>query len=60
MNKIYEPGVCAKCHSDKIIYDDPILIDDLVYKYTCEDCGTKGEEHYELMFSYNQDKQEEA
>ncbi len=41
MNKskqIYSPGVCAHCGSDKILYSDPIIDDNLIYPYECEKC----------------------
>ena len=57
MNKskqIYTPGVCAKCGSDKILYSDPIIEDELIYPYECEDCHATGKEYYDLLFSYNE------
>ena len=50
---IYSPGICVHCGSDRILYDDPILEDNLIYKYTCEKCHKKGEEVYDILFSHN-------
>lgn len=51
---IYSPGVCASCGSDKLIYSDPIIEDELIYPYECEDCRAKGKEYYDLLFSFNE------
>jgi hypothetical protein len=51
---IYSPGVCASCGSDKLLYSDPIIEDELIYPYECEDCHAKGKEYYDLLFSFNE------
>ena len=38
MNSSYNPGVCPKCGSDRILYSDPIIEDNLIYPYECEEC----------------------
>lgn len=58
MNKIYEPGICAHCGSDRIIYSDPIIEDYLIYPYECEECHSKGKEIYELDFIHNREIEE--
>ena len=50
----FTPGVCAKCGSDRILYSDPIIEEDLIYPYECEECHTKGKEIYEILFDHNE------
>lgn len=54
MNSCYNPGVCAKCGSDKILYSDPVIEDVLIYPYECEECHAKGKETYDILFSINE------
>lgn len=49
------PGECAKCHSDRILYANPIIDEKLIYPYECEDCHAKGEEVYDIDFNCNRE-----
>lgn len=60
MNSSYNPGVCPKCGSDRILYSDPIIEDNLIYPYECEECHAKGQEIYDILFSINEIVNEEA
>lgn len=51
MREDNQVGKCPICHSDNINYDSIQLESDMTYyPYTCEDCGTQGEEWYKIEF----------
>lgn len=52
--RTYSPGVCAHCGSDRLLYSDPIIEDELIYPYECEDCHATGKEYYDILFSFNE------
>lgn len=44
-------GYCPLCHSDNVDYESIELRDGMAYfPYTCKNCGTQGEEWYNLQF----------
>ncbi len=45
-------GFCPVCHSDNVDYKSIELRDGMAYfPYTCKNCGTHGEEWYNLKFA---------
>lgn len=45
-------GFCPVCHSDDVDYEGIELFDGMVYfPYVCKNCGTPGEEWYDLEFT---------
>tara|TARA_R100001463_G_scaffold82951_1_gene137604 strand:- start:4 stop:213 length:210 start_codon:yes stop_codon:yes gene_type:complete len=44
-------GYCPNCNSENLTYGR-VQIDgnDLHYPYTCDDCNTKGKEHYYITY----------
>ena len=47
-----EPGICPKCKSEALSYGDTELSDgNMYYRFTCDDCGAKGKEWYNVQFS---------
>ena len=52
MNKKHLAGVCPVCGSDTLDYlKNRIMFDQLRYYWTCEECGSNGEEVHTLIFS---------
>lgn len=50
--KCIEEGVCPVCGETQLEYDTIQLEDDMIYyPWTCEHCGTSGEEWYKLSFA---------
>ena len=51
-------GICPHCRSEQLSYGT-IIIDDcgVKYPYICENCGTKGNEAYNLEFDGHYDVQ---
>lgn len=44
-------GKCPKCNKDDLDYGSLEIEDDSIYyPYTCNDCGLKGREWYNLYF----------
>lgn len=44
-------GYCPVCHSDNVDYESIELQEGMAYfPYTCKNCGTQGEEWYNLQF----------
>lgn len=47
-------GVCPACGSKNLVYGDSGPRDDsYFYSWECEDCGARGKEWYDLVFSEN-------
>lgn len=51
-------GICPNCQSEQLSYEKPIFDDyGVKYPYTCDNCGTKGNEAYHLEFDGHYDIQ---
>ena len=51
----YSMGVCPKCHSLNLTYGKREIDDNnILYPFTCDDCGAKGQEVYDILFSYSE------
>lgn len=52
MDKDNCEGLCPVCHSDNVDYESIELREGMAYfPYTCKNCGTEGEEWYNLQFA---------
>ena len=51
----YSMGVCPKCHSLNLTFGKRKIDDNnIFYPFTCDDCGAKGQEVYDILFSYSE------
>ena len=45
-----EIGECPFCGEGNLRYYEPIIEEEMVYPWKCEDCGAFGEETYKIVF----------
>lgn len=59
--KSNEQGRCPKCNSDSLQYESLNIDGDFIYyPWRCEQCGTSGEEWYQLHFTGHNVETEEG
>lgn len=55
MSANYSMGVCPKCHSLNLTFGTKFIEEcNIFYPFTCDNCGAKGQEVYDIIFSHSE------